>query len=550
MNTLLPIVTRELRVRARQPRTFYVRVGGATLVILIVGGLLVFVSGFSGAGLAGQGLFRTLVWGAYLFCLTEGLRSTADCLSEEKRAGTLGLLFLTDLRGYDVVLGKLLATGLNSFYVLLAILPPLAVPILLGGVTGGEFWRSALALVVTLIFSLAVGLMVSAIARDERRAWSATLFLLGLLSVGPPLFELAAGVVTILPAGFGAFSPTTMLLSLWDASYAAKPGSFWNSFSAVTVLSVLALAAASWILPRAWQEEPVSPSKTTPPRETAGSNPAPLAPPTVRRDRHLLAANPIFWLANRTTGDASFLWAIAGLGALVTMAGIYFAHSSLAGTILVALGLLGLHYLMVARIAWEACHQFAGARDSGALEILLCTPLTPQAIINGHLNAVRRLFLLPSLTMLALALVLFAVHSGTTVAARQSGAGGALLTIAALVVWGIAFMDLHAAAHYGLWLGLKMRKPSQALSRTLLIIVGLPLLSAVCCWVIWPIVALVKNLVAMNYARDQLQRNFRDIVAARYEATDDGFTGTLRHLLPPAVRPSGALPSVLPRKPE
>ena len=32
------------------------------------------------------------------------MRNTADSLSAEKREGTLGLLFLTDLRGYDVVL--------------------------------------------------------------------------------------------------------------------------------------------------------------------------------------------------------------------------------------------------------------------------------------------------------------------------------------------------------------------------------------------------------------------------------------------------------------
>ena len=551
MNTLLPIVTRELRVRARQPRTFYVRVGGATLVILIVGGLLGFVSGFSGAGVAGHGLFRTLVWGAYLFCLTEGLRSTADCLSEEKRAGTLGLLFLTDLRGYDVVLGKLLAAGLNSLYVLLAILPPLAVPILLGGVTGGEFWRAALALVATLFFSLSVGLLVSAISRDERRAWSATIFIVLAMAIVPPLIDLAAGVTTILPSTLGAVSPTTMLLSLWDTGYAAKPGAFWNALWAVTLLGVLALAAASWILPRAWQDENVSTvAKGSPARPTENAVRDARSPKAARRDQHLLAANPMLWLANRSTDSAGFIWSLAGIGIFWGATGLYWARSSLAGILVVCLGLLGLHTLMVMRIAWEACHQLAEPRDSGALEILLSTPLTPEVIINGHLHALRRLYLGPSLSILTTALVLFAVHSGVAISSRQSGPSASLLTFAAVVFWGAAFLDLHAAAHYGLWLGLKFRKPSQALSRTLLTIVGLPLLSAVCCWVIWPIVALVKNLVAMNYARDQLQRNFRDIVAARYETADDAIAATLRQLLPPKVGRADALPSVLPRKTE
>ncbi|HQU46125.1 MAG TPA: hypothetical protein PK867_25150, partial [Pirellulales bacterium] len=41
---------------------------------------------------------------------------TADCISSERREGTLGLLFLTDLRGHDVVLGKLVVAGLGAFY--------------------------------------------------------------------------------------------------------------------------------------------------------------------------------------------------------------------------------------------------------------------------------------------------------------------------------------------------------------------------------------------------------------------------------------------------
>jgi hypothetical protein len=47
-----------------------------------------------------------------------------------------------------------------------------------------------------------------------------------------------------------------------------------------------------------------------------------------------------------------------------------------------------------------------------------------------------------------------------------------------------------------------------------------------------------------------LQHHFRDIVAARYEATDDGLTSTWRHLLPPTKGSADVLPSVLPRRPE
>ena len=63
---------------------------------------------------------------ALSFCLFAGVFLTADCLSEERREGTIGLLFLTDLKGYDVILGKLAASSINSIYGVVSILPLLA----------------------------------------------------------------------------------------------------------------------------------------------------------------------------------------------------------------------------------------------------------------------------------------------------------------------------------------------------------------------------------------------------------------------------------------
>lgn len=111
--TFLPIVERELRVAARNRATSRGRVA----VVLIAGVMVSFMLLTAGAGArnAGGGMFQFLSVLAFLYCLFEGTRLTADCLSEEKREGTIGLLFLTDLKGYDVVLGKLVSTSLRSF---------------------------------------------------------------------------------------------------------------------------------------------------------------------------------------------------------------------------------------------------------------------------------------------------------------------------------------------------------------------------------------------------------------------------------------------------
>src|SRR5436190_15785009 len=144
--TLFPIVERELRLAARRKSTFRIRAWTAILAIFICFISMLILWASSGRRSIGQPLFVYLTSYAFGLCLLAGVFLTADSLSEEKREGTLGLLFLTDLHGYEVVLGKFMATLLSAFYALLTLLPITGLPLLLGGVTGGEYWRTALAL--------------------------------------------------------------------------------------------------------------------------------------------------------------------------------------------------------------------------------------------------------------------------------------------------------------------------------------------------------------------------------------------------------------------
>src|SRR5689334_20580853 len=111
--TFLPIVQRELLVASRRHSTYTTRLIVALVAVVI--GLFCYIANLrTPAHLVANYIFRGLSVLALLYCLAAGRRSTADCLSEEKREGTLGLLFLTKLKGYDVIFGKLTATSLNS----------------------------------------------------------------------------------------------------------------------------------------------------------------------------------------------------------------------------------------------------------------------------------------------------------------------------------------------------------------------------------------------------------------------------------------------------
>ena len=176
--TLLPIVVRELRVAARRKSTYRARFWTAFSSVSF-GTYLVYVSGAVMGYANGTMVFDSLVVLCFWACLALSA-NTNDCISEEKREGTLGLLFLTDLKGHDIALGKLFSVSLISFYCLLGVLPIVAMSLLFGGITAVEFWEVALALLNVFFFSQCVGLLVSTFGQKRRTTtfWASIILLI------------------------------------------------------------------------------------------------------------------------------------------------------------------------------------------------------------------------------------------------------------------------------------------------------------------------------------------------------------------------------------
>ena len=82
---------------------------------------------------------------------------TCDSISRERREGTLGLLLLTLLRPMDVGLAKACSGILRSLSVVLAVLPMLAIALLLGGVSRTELLRAGLMDAMALLAAIARG---------------------------------------------------------------------------------------------------------------------------------------------------------------------------------------------------------------------------------------------------------------------------------------------------------------------------------------------------------------------------------------------------------
>ena len=94
----LPIVERELRVAARQPRTWWRRMLTTAVALALFSFILLAISQWCSFSIIGHDVFSALSVVGTIYALLAGPLTTADCLSRERREGTLGLLFLTDLR--------------------------------------------------------------------------------------------------------------------------------------------------------------------------------------------------------------------------------------------------------------------------------------------------------------------------------------------------------------------------------------------------------------------------------------------------------------------
>ena len=472
--TFLPIVDRELRVAARLRGTYWSRVIMASLVILIAGGVLL-ITGLAKGGIPvapGQILFQVLKWLSFVATAVAGIFFTSDSLSEEKREGTLGLLFLTDLRGHDVVLGKLMATSLRAAFGLLAVFPILGLSILLGGVSGGEFWRVILVLANTLFFSLATGMFISSVSRDTIKAVT------GALVLGAFFFLLLPALDAAVKYG-GAKLPTP-LFSLASPSLSAtetgatRLGAFWCSVASTHGLGWVFIALASFCTPRSWQQKTAGSGKGIRLRILAPS----LAKRTAARAR-MLERDPVLWLADR---DPWLRWALRAL-VLVELVLLALAVGS-SNPAMFATSATFIFYLLALPFGlWVALHAsrfFCDGKRNGMLELVLATPVPASQIVSGHWQAMRQLFLLPTLALLLVSALAgwLQIEALRSISPPGSSTGFGQLfgyQVASHAVGLLTFVTgLGALAWFGMWMGLTSRKTSAAFFKTIVFVKVLP----------------------------------------------------------------------------
>jgi ABC-type transport system involved in cytochrome c biogenesis permease component len=122
-----------------------------------------------------------------------------------------------------------------------------------------------------------------------------------------------------------------------------------------------------------------------------------------------------------------------------------------------------LHVVLKVVVAWDASRRFAEDRDSGALELLLCTPVAENGIWRGWLVGLKRTYVGPVLALAALEFVVLLAGLDTNGWWSADGfwAGAFAIGLLAFLV------DLYTLSWVGIWLSVASRNSTRACLGTL-----------------------------------------------------------------------------------
>ena len=511
----LPMVERELGVASRKLGSWLSR-WIIAIVGVCFGGLWLGMAYSVGGMRKGDVFFAILAWACFVYCLLAGLWTTSDTLTREKTDGTLGLLFLTDLRGYDVVLGKMITASLKSFYGVLAGLPVLALPLLMGGVTNDQFWRTAGALLNILIFSLSMGMFFSALSWSSGRAVFWTFFSLFSVTMLPLIHLWLGGTASALnfvSPGFAMANAAAPVIGTPAAGFSGH----WAWLGSGLAVSGMLLVLASWTISHRWRETKLRPQTPSLGERTDGDR----LQSSAERQSAILNANPVGWLVWRVRSFRTSRRLLMAL--MITIGLVLPGFVVLAGAGIDALWIfmgslvwVGSFWirLEVARHAVTTIHE---AKASGALEQILVTPVDEKEFRRGHFAAMVRFWMWPVILLASLPIVaaLFSMFMEGWIF-DDALFGVSIMGLMSGLIAVVFFGDLFALYYSGCWFALRSSNYSAAFWKTFGFVYLLPTIGSVLfCWMgqfIW----LITDIIFIVWPLTSLQGNFRRAVSGEY----------------------------------
>jgi ABC-type Na+ efflux pump permease subunit len=421
------------------------------------------------AAAVGLLLFQIVAFVQLLLTVFFATLSAAGAVSQEKDRRTFVLLLLTDMRDYEIVVGKLLGALLPILIQLFVTAPVLAMLLLLGGIDPEQVLQAVLVLTASAVAAGSLGGLVALWRERTFQALALSVLFLVLYvcvtqalgAVGPLL---APGVDWFQVQAW--FDPFVTMQSVLG-----PPAGGWGGldpaygFVLVMLLwCVILNGVGIWKL-RKWNPsgEPIMQSETTSddptdPDESVEKEKrarAHAAPGKLRE----VWANPVLWreVATLAYGRRPLLVKLA-YGVVLALI-LWFAVSELnrpggRPSFAAAYGLVPIAVLSLLLVSAQAATSVTSERDTGALDVLLVTDISPKEFVFGKLLGVLyncKEYLIPPLVLAlfyAAKGVLARTPPGASTAAIVEANFGPLVAVvgALVVLFGFAVvLGLHVS---------------------------------------------------------------------------------------------------------
>jgi ABC-type Na+ efflux pump permease subunit len=429
-------------------------------------------------------LFQIIAFVQLLLTLFFAALSAAGAVSQEKDRRTFVLLLLTDMRDYEIVLGKLLGALLPIIILLLVTAPVLAMLLLLGGIDPEQVFQ---ALLVLLAAAVAAGSLGGLIALWRDKTYQAlalsVLFLVlyicltqGLGSVGPRI-----SAETNWPTVQAWLDPFLAMQTVLE-----PPAGGWGGLAPAYgfVLVMLGWCAllngvGIWKL-RVWNPsgEPIMQ------REGAAEAEDPETDESIAAEKRAKAhaapgevrqvwPNPILWREVRTLAYGRRPLLVKFAFGIVLALILYFAVTELnrpggRAAFAAAYGLVPIAVLSLLLVAAQAVTSVTSERDGGALDVLLVTDVSPKEFVFGKLLGVLyncKEYIIPPLLLALFYAVrgaLTRVPPGASTAEHFAANFGPLVAVLGAMVVLFGF-----AVTLGLHVSLRISQSRMAIAHTL-----------------------------------------------------------------------------------
>lgn len=410
-------------------------------------------------------MMRLIGLGLAMMCLFTGVSLTADSIAEEKRAGTLGLLFLTNLSPLEIVLGKLLAQGVLGFYTLFCALPVLSMSMIFGGMHFADVLMSLSSALNVLFFSAAAGLFASAICREKRRANALGTILVMFFWLGIPPLALLLKSIGAPPWLFDAIA--RLAVNVWGpfqiglARLLPSTSTFWN-LAWPLVLGCVFITLAAWWL-RRWQDEP--PAKRWRLREAWKALCYGGSAARLKLRRKLLDRSPFMWLASRDRLQVAGVWIISF--AVISIIAFVLLRGSLQPVIPIGMG-MALAFLVQLAFSQAVAAQLLREYEQGTLEMILSTPLSAQEVAHGQLAAAGRQYR----SLCAVTFLLF--WTGVVLLGSQGASLHLLEMVVLAISSGLFLLQCYVIGWLSMWSVVRAREPKKATSNGFFLITMFP----------------------------------------------------------------------------